>query len=140
MKKLYFLLLVLLIFVSCTSNTIYKKPKDLIPKDTMIMLLEDLFIASSTRSIKNKFLQKNIEYSYLVYEKYKIDSTRFQKSNFYYTTNIEEYNEMLKRVEDNLKAKRDLYVQKNKEIDSISLLELKKTDFNPVLDKEKQPQ
>lgn len=140
MKKLYFLLLVLLIFVSCTSNTIYKKPKDLIPKDTMVMLLEDLFIASSTRSIKNKFLQKNIEYSYLVYEKYKIDSTRFQKSNFYYTTNIEEYNEMLKRVEDNLKAKRDLYVQKNKETDSISLLELKKTDFNPVLDKEKQPQ
>lgn len=140
MKKLYFLLLVLLIFVSCTSNTIYKKPKDLIPKDTMVTLLEDLFIASSTRSIKNKFLQKNIEYSYLVYEKYKIDSTRFQKSNFYYTTNIEEYNEMLEQVHDNLKAKRDLYVQKNKEIDSISLLELKKTDFNPVLDKEKQPQ
>ncbi len=140
MKKLYFLLLVLLIFVSCTSNTIYKKPKDLIPKDTMVMLLEDLFIASSTRSIKNKFLQKNIEYSYLVYEKYKIDSTRFQKSNFYYTTNIEEYNEMLQQVHDNLKAKRGLYVQKNKETDSISLLELKKTDFNPVLDKEKQPQ
>ena len=46
MKKILPLLIGILL-TSCTSNTILKKPVDLIPKDTMVLLLTDLFIAKS---------------------------------------------------------------------------------------------
>ena len=61
----------LLLLASCTSNTIYKKPKDLIPKDSMVALLTDMYIASSAKNRKNKFLKKEKNYVVLVYEKYK---------------------------------------------------------------------
>ncbi|KAB1160688.1 DUF4296 domain-containing protein [Tenacibaculum aiptasiae] len=97
MKKFLYIT-VLLFLASCTSNTIYKKPKDLIPKDSMISLLTDMYIASSAKNVKNKFLKKEKNYVFLVYEKYKIDSTRFDKSNDYYTSKIEEYTAILGKV------------------------------------------
>ena len=50
MKKGFFYIAILLFLLSCTSNTIYKKPKDLIPKDSMVALLTDMYIASSAKS------------------------------------------------------------------------------------------
>ena len=54
----YFLVILFLVFASCTSNTIYKKPENLIPKDSMIALLTDMYIASSAKNQKNKFLKR----------------------------------------------------------------------------------
>tara|TARA_R110002124_G_scaffold54759_2_gene155462 strand:- start:5775 stop:6095 length:321 start_codon:yes stop_codon:yes gene_type:complete len=84
-----------------------KKPKDLIPKDTMVLLLTDLFIAKSALVEKNIQNQRKINYTPLVYNKYKIDSTRFSSSNFYYTSKLEEYELIYKAVNDNLLAKKD---------------------------------
>ncbi|WP_369048035.1 DUF4296 domain-containing protein [Tenacibaculum sp. UWU-22] len=126
MKQISYIFL--FVFLSaCTSNTIYKKPKNLIPKDTMEFLLEDMFIASSAKYVNNKNFQKNINYMPFVYEKYKIDSTRFNESNVYYTSKIEEYYEILKKVTENLEkryktaaAKRDsLQDNKNRIKDTI---------------------
>ena len=97
MKKAI-LLLTLIFILSCTSNTIYEKPKDLIPKDTMVLLLKDMYIANSARNIKNKNLQRRFSYLPLVYSKYKIDSTRFKSSNFYYTSKIEDFGDLLNEV------------------------------------------
>jgi len=82
-KKITVILVIFLGF-SCSSNTIYKEPKDLIPKDTMVSLLTDMMIATSAKNKKNKKLQRKINYMPLVYDTYKIDSVRFQKSNVYY--------------------------------------------------------
>jgi hypothetical protein len=90
MKKIL-LFLIVIVLTSCTSNTILKKPKDIIPKDTMVLLLTDLFIAKSAFIEKNILNQRKINYMPLVYHKYKIDSTRFSNSNFYYTSKLEEY-------------------------------------------------
>ena len=92
--------------VSCTSNTILEKPKDLIPKDSMVLLLTDLFIAKSAFVEKNTKNQRKINYMPLVYNKYKIDSTRFGTSNFYYTSKLEEYEEIYKAVNLKLIAKK----------------------------------
>ena len=89
--KHFFYIAILLFLLSCTSNTIYKKPKNLVPKDSMIALLTDMYIASSAKNVKNKFLKREKNYMALVYGKYKIDSTRFDVSNDYYTSKIEEY-------------------------------------------------
>lgn len=108
MNKLFYIFC-LLVLASCTSNTIYKKPRNLIPKDTMVMLLTDMYVATSAKYVKNKFLQRDIDYTALVYEKYKIDSVRFEQSNFYYNSKIELYNEILKKVKKELELNKNVY-------------------------------
>ena len=105
MKKALFFILVVIIS-SCTSNTMLKKPEDLIPKDTMTLLLTDLFIARSAFIEKNTRNQRKVNYMPLVYNKYKIDSTRFTSSNFYYTSKLDEYELIYKAVNEKLRAKK----------------------------------
>lgn len=87
---------------SCTSRTIYKKPDDIIPKNQMIDLWVDIYIANGTQTVKNKKLEKRINYFPFIYQKYNIDSVRFMRSNIYYTSKIEEYEEMFQKVEKKL--------------------------------------
>lgn len=83
------------------------------------MLLTDIHIASSAKFTKNKTLERDVNYMVLVYEKHKIDSTRFKSSNIYYTSRIEQYSEMLKEVKRRLKAKRDIIEKMIKDKDSL---------------------
>ena len=41
MNKFFHILIVGVLFVNCTSNTILKKPENLIPKDQMVDILTD---------------------------------------------------------------------------------------------------
>lgn len=91
-------LLFLTLLISCTSNTIYEKPENLISKDSMVIILEDLYIANAAKNIETKFKTKSRTYLPLVYEKYKIDSTRFFESNNYYISKIDVYEEILNEV------------------------------------------
>ncbi len=98
MKHLTIVISILILFSSCSGNTIYDKPKDLIPKDTMMMLLKDLYLATSSTAIKNINLHRKISYISLVYDTYKIDSLRFKTSNHYYTSEIDVYEPMLEEI------------------------------------------
>ncbi len=105
--------------MNCTSNTIIKKPDNLISKDQMVDVLTDLFLATGGKNIKNIHLQRNVNYYPLVYEKYQIDSTQFKESNFYYTSKIDEYDKILKRVDDRLKKLRKQFEDEKNVQDSI---------------------
>ncbi|MDB2385315.1 DUF4296 domain-containing protein [Polaribacter sp.] len=154
MKKV--VLLLLLVFLSaCTSNTIFDEPKDLIPKDSMTLMIQDLLIASTTRTIKNKNGEKNINYMPLVKEKYKIDSTRFAESNLYYTSKIDLYLTILEDAKDSIKKKRDhlkrfqqirdslridsLKLRQDFLLDSVSMLKdtIKRDSLKAIFKKEK---
>ena len=128
MKKINYLL-ILVFLISCTSNTIFEAPKDLIPKDTMSLLMQDMMIATSSKFVKNKNLQKKINYMPFVYDIYKIDSARFQRSNFYYTSNIDLYQEILSKTKTQLQEKKDYYVTKKKRLNSIRNDSIKKTNI-----------
>ncbi|WP_299015274.1 DUF4296 domain-containing protein [uncultured Polaribacter sp.] len=119
MKLQTTLLLALILLVSCTSNTIFEEPKDLIPKDTMSLLLQEMMVATSAKFIKNKNLQKDINYMAFVFEKYKIDSTRFEISNYYYMSKIDLYKEILQKTKDELNLKNDGFKVKQQIRDSI---------------------
>ena len=54
-------------------------------------------------------LQKKINYLPFVYDRFKIDSNRFDRSNFYYTSKVDDYLEILKDVEDKLKLRKKHY-------------------------------
>ena len=103
MKKQAVILLSVLA-IACNSNTIFEKPKDLISKEEMVLLLTDLYIATAAKSYANKQDDKNIDYTFIVFEKYGIDSGRFKRSNYYYTTKIDDYDKIYLQVQANIKT------------------------------------
>ena len=110
---------IFLFFVSCTSNTIFEKPQNLIPSDTMSLLLQEMVIASSAKFMKNKGQQKNINYMPLVYEKFKIDSSRFETSNQYYMSTIDKYQEILEGAKASLGSKNEVFKKIKTRLDSL---------------------
>ena len=118
-KKKISCLFLFMFLVSCTSNTIFEKPKDLIPKDTMSLLLQEMVISTSAKFLKNKNNQKNINYMPFVYERFKIDSTRFESSNYYYMSTIDLYQEILEKTKASISAKQDILKKAKKQLDSI---------------------
>lgn len=119
MNKISYLFFLSIFFMGCTSNTIMKKPDGLIPKNQMVELLSDMLIASGAENIKNLDLERNVNYFPLVFEKYSIDSTRFKESNFYYTSQIDDYEKILKKVDERLKAMKEKIDQEIKLQDSL---------------------
>ncbi|MCK5816014.1 MAG: DUF4296 domain-containing protein [Flavobacteriaceae bacterium] len=107
------------LIISCTSNTIYKKPSDLIEKELMIQLIVDMEIATSSGGSSNLRKESGRDYMSLVYEKYEIDSARFERSNFYYYTKIDDYKKILREVERRLKMMEEEQAGVNGIADSI---------------------
>lgn len=122
-------ILIFILVASCTSNTIFKKPDDLISKEEMVNLLTDLYIATAAKNVKNENGDKKIDYTFLVFDKYGIDTTRFSNSNFYYTTKIDEYEAIYKKVEERIKSKNKEYKGIKKIKDSIRKDSLKEVKF-----------
>ena len=116
MKLFKYIIVVLIFLVSCEGKTNYKKPENLIPRDQMIDLLVDMHLAIGAKSINNIYSEKSKKYMFLVFDKYKIDSTRFASSNIYYTSNVDEYIEIYQEIEKRLEEVQKLYL---KESDSI---------------------
>ena len=133
MKKFLAILFTLSLLASCTSNSIYEKPKDLISKDTMVILLKDLYLAAAAKNVKNKQLQRRLNYVPLIYEKYQIDSLRFQASNLYYTSKIDVYEPLLTEVLTLLEKEKTVYARQKKVRDSLRQDSIKKTRKGSIL-------
>ena len=118
-KNIYIVILSLFLY-SCTSNTIIKKPDDIIPKEQMVDLLTDMFIAKGGDNIKNINLQRNVNYFPFVFEKHQIDTVRFKESNYYYTSRIDDYDDILGKVDVRLKALKKQYEDENDLNDSLA--------------------
>mgnify|MGYP000615930199 CR=1 FL=1 len=67
MNKFIYIIIVGFLLLSCTSNTILKKPDNLIPKDEMVDLLTDLFIAMNAQNTKNIDLKDDQYFQVLFY-------------------------------------------------------------------------
>lgn len=127
MKQLLTIFSILIFLSSCTSNTIYKKPKDLISQEQMVDLLVDMQLAVGAKSMKN-IDNKRSNYMPLIYEKYNVDSARFARSNFYYSTRIDDYTKILQAVKvrfDSLKNKYENLIRENDSIEKASRPEFK---------------
>ncbi len=103
MNKTISLLFITIVLMSCTSNTIMKKPDDLIHKKEMINLMTDIYIANASFNVYNKYGERQRNYLSLVYEKYGVDSAIYNRSNLYYMSRIDEYEKMHKQVSEKIK-------------------------------------
>ncbi len=106
-NKYIVLLFVSVFFTFCTSNTILKEPKNLISKDQMVEVLSDMLLANGGSSIKNLNLERSVNYYPLVFEKHQIDSARFSESNHFYISRIDDYNDILAKVNEQLTLKKE---------------------------------
>jgi len=85
-----------------------KKPENLIAKDKMIDIVEDLVILKAAKSTNVIILQDNeLDPMKYVFEKYNIDSISFVNSDRYYASLPEEYEEIYTVVEERVKKERD---------------------------------
>ncbi|MGY5353012.1 DUF4296 domain-containing protein [Wenyingzhuangia sp. IMCC45533] len=111
MNKLFykFSIVIILAVVGCNSNTIIKKPENLIPKEMMIDVLTDTYLSTSAKNSVNVNGEKRVNYHALIYKKYNIDSLSFNESLKYYSSDIGLNEEILKqvkiKVEEQLNAK-----------------------------------
>jgi len=142
MKYYSSLLVIMVLFTSCYDVDKPDKPADLILEDEMVVILVDMAIMSSAKGINKKKLETSgIVPNEFIFKKHAIDSVRFNKSNSYYTYDIETYTKIYSRVKDSLTKLRDHYKTIDKKEkkekakrDSINRIERRKRDSINNLD------
>ncbi|TYB79017.1 DUF4296 domain-containing protein [Bizionia myxarmorum] len=110
MKKNLIYAVFMLVLMGCSQFGGPKKPKNLISKNDMVSILVDLSLLSSAKGVNKMVLENNgISPEDYVYKTHNIDSLQFLNSNSYYSYNTEDYEVILKRVEDSLNALKTKY-------------------------------
>ena len=122
MKKAALILLLLLI--SSCAEKLLEKPDNLISKDTMVDILNDLAILNAAKNTNVMVLRNHgIEPMQYIYEKYEIDSLQFVESDRYYASLPEEHEKIYIAVEAKLQDEEDRLSTEKKERDSLKRVE-----------------
>jgi|TARA_B110000879_G_C11058204_1_gene465633 hypothetical protein len=137
MNKIISFTIIFTLVLSCTSNTIYKKPDNLIEKELMVELIIQIQLANGARSSKNKNGVRKIEYMSVVYKNFGIDSVRFAESNLYYSSKIDEYADIFQEVKHNLNALKEEHEALKEIQDSIKRMERKEIREKNIINRKK---
>lgn len=133
MKKLFLIFFCGILLVNCNSNPV-EKPKDLLDEDQMVSILYDLYLINAVKSSNVAYLKENnITPSKYILHKYKVDSLQFSRSDRYYATDIDVYENIYKRVTQKLqdnKAVLDSLMAKETKFENAE--DFKKSDVAPV--------
>lgn len=112
------------IFVFSCAEKLMEKPENLIPKDKMVLILEDLTILNAAKSTNAEILRKHkIDPMDYIFSKYGIDSIRFMESDFYYASLPAEYEIIYSEVEARLEKEKDRVAQEKRVNDSLKTIE-----------------
>ena len=80
--------------------------KDILPKDSMILILTDMHLADADAQVRNLMLDSSralLKSNYrIIFAHYRINQQRFKKSLNYYTQRPKELDEMYAQVVNNL--------------------------------------
>jgi len=118
MKKISYILALVFLF-SCAEKLL-DKPDNLIPKNKMILILNDLAILNAAKISNVGVLQDhNIEPMPFIYEKYGIDSIQYVESDRYYASIPKEQEAIYTAVEKILEEEEKRVTQEKKVRDSL---------------------
>lgn len=128
MKVLNYLFIILFL-IGCQEVKRPIKPDNLISKDKMVLILSESYTGNAARSINNRIMRNDIiELDSLIFKKFGIDSLQFAQSNAYYASQLNDYIEILKKVEERLvnqKAEIDTIIKREAKIRKDSLERLR---------------
>ncbi len=106
MMKRYLLLLLFGVFFSC-ENQLVEKPDNLIDEDKMVEVLYDLSVLEAIKSQRSvELAQSGVDYKTYIYEKHKIDSVQFAKSNRYYASDLDNYKKIFDKVKERIEKQK----------------------------------
>lgn len=128
MKKCLSIVFALFSLVSCVEKLI-EKPENLIPRDRMVVILEEMAILNGAKDNQANILvlkENGIEPTEHLFQKYGIDSTIFVESDRYYASLPAEYVVMYEEIEASLTAKKEILDAKKKINDSLKVLQRQK--------------
>lgn len=101
--RFFIIFIIALCVLGCYSVNKPKKPDNLISKDKMAEILYDVFILNAAKGANKIKLEDNgIFPKDYVYEKYNIDSLQFAQSNEYYGFLVEDYEQIIGKVEERI--------------------------------------
>jgi hypothetical protein len=108
MKKIVFLFTLVAFCFSCNKDLV-EKPDNLIDKKVMGNILYDMTLLEALKYQNSEVLyQKGINPKTYIFEKYKVDSLQFAKSNAFYAADYREYKKMFDELNDRLKKEKDI--------------------------------
>jgi hypothetical protein len=120
MYKLIMSVIVFFVFFGCQDVVKPEKPENLISEDTMVSILTESYLINAARSFDFKTLRdKGIKLDSFIYKKFNVDSVQFAESNAYYTADLNRYNKIFVKVEEQL-------LQIQKRVDSLGKIAIKK--------------
>lgn len=112
--------IVFFVFFGCQDVVKPEKPENLISEETMVSILTESYLINAARSFDFKTLRdKGIKLDSLIYKKFNVDSVQFAESNAYYTADLNRYNKIFVKVEEQL-------LQIQKRVDSLGKIAIKK--------------
>ena len=121
MKNRVIPIILLLLLVSCGEELI-PKPNNLIPKEKMIDIIQEMSVINAAKATDSKVFQNNkIEPTDFMLKKYDVDSLQFVESDRYYVSRPAEYQDIYQSVEKRLEAKGNEMGEAKRIKDSISL-------------------
>ncbi|MBU2947854.1 DUF4296 domain-containing protein [Zobellia uliginosa] len=113
------IVLVIFGFASCNEQLL-EKPENLIPKEKMVDILQDLAIVNAAKTTNIQVLRDNdIEPMEYIFNKYNIDSLQLVESDRYYASLPVEYEKIYKEVEANLEREGKALEEQKKINDSL---------------------
>ena len=110
-----------LLLISCGEELIHK-PDNLVPKDKMVDIIQEMAIINAAKSTNSDVLQKNdIDPTGFILRKYDVDSLQFVESDRYYVSKPAEYQDIYEIVKNRLEAKGKAMGEAKRIKDSVSL-------------------
>ena len=107
MKKIIYILVLLLAVAACKKN-IVPKPDKFLDEKQMESLLYDLAILESMKVSQSQLLDSlQFKERDFIYKKYEVDSVALAQNMVYYASFPKRYDDIVKRVESRLKKERD---------------------------------
>ena len=122
MIKLTFVLLGF-VFFACAEKLI-EEPENLIPKEKMVEILNDLAIVNAAKITNVQVLRtNNIEPMEYIFTKYGIDSLQFVESDRYYASIPKEHEEIYTLVVAKLEKEKERLSEEKKVRDSLKIVD-----------------
>ncbi len=120
MKKWISLAVVFTLVFSCAEEVV-KKPDDLIPRDTMTVLLYEMAVLNAAKSTNKAILEEQFDDpTEFLFEHYGVDSLQFVKSDMYYASQPLVYEAIYKEVEARLEKEKKAFEEaRQKRTDSL---------------------
>lgn len=93
---------------SCYDIDKPKKPKNLISKNEMSKILQDVYILNAAKGTNRSVLETNgIDPEKYILDKYGVDSLQFALSTEYYAFDIKSYEEIISTAKDRIQTAKD---------------------------------